>query len=108
MAGEFDTSRDSFAVSTTAISSVDPEILILRLIYMVASRYSRLPVIAAGLFGNAMSVIITLQKDNRRISTCNYMTALALADSGVLIVQLEWAVFHCIWEDNPPSELQMQ
>jgi hypothetical protein len=107
MAGEFDTSSDSFA-ATNSVTTVDPEILVLRLVYMIASRYAALPVIAAGIFGNAMSVIITLQKDNRRISTCNYMTALALADSVVLIVELEWTVFQTTWAYNPPSVLQMK
>lgn len=38
-----------------------------------------------GLPGNLMSLLVTLRKDNRRISTCVYMAALAIVDSGVLI-----------------------
>ena len=38
-----------------------------------------------GIPGNLMSLLITLKKQNRRISTCVYMAALALVDSVVLI-----------------------
>jgi hypothetical protein len=38
-----------------------------------------------GIPGNVMSLLVTLKKDNRRISTCMYMAALALIDSTVLV-----------------------
>jgi hypothetical protein len=60
-----------------------------------------------GLFGNVMSIIITLQQDNRRISTCSYMTALAFADSTVLI-ELAWGMACIFWAIEPPSEFTMQ
>jgi hypothetical protein len=38
-----------------------------------------------GLPGNMMSLLITLKRDNRKISTCIYMAALALVDSVVIV-----------------------
>jgi hypothetical protein len=42
-------------------------------------------IIVFGIPGNTMSLLITLKKDNRRISTCIYMASLALVDSGVIV-----------------------
>jgi hypothetical protein len=38
-----------------------------------------------GVFGNIMSLCVTSMKDNRRISTCVYMSGLAVVDTCVLI-----------------------
>jgi hypothetical protein len=38
-----------------------------------------------GVFGNIMSFCVTSKKDNRRISTCVYMSGLAVVDTCVLI-----------------------
>jgi hypothetical protein len=42
--------------------------------------------VGLGVPGNMMSLMITMKKDNRQISTCIYMAALAIVDTGVLIV----------------------
>jgi hypothetical protein len=42
--------------------------------------------VGLGIPGNLMSLMITMKKDNRQISTCIYMAALAVVDSGVLIL----------------------
>jgi hypothetical protein len=96
------------AMSVSARPAINPEVLVLRIVYIIATRYSWILIVGVGLFGNFMSIIITLQENNRRISTCNYMTALALADSGVLVAQLVWGIFLHIWETNPPTEFDMQ
>ncbi|XP_064652611.1 mu-type opioid receptor-like [Lineus longissimus] len=85
----------------------DPEVLVLRLIYLIVTKYSWIVIVPIGLFGNVMAIIVTLQKDNRRISTCNYMTALALADSNTLLV-LAWGMVLMSWRTDPPTEFAMQ
>jgi hypothetical protein len=77
-------------------------------VYIIATKYSWMVTVAFGLFGNVMSIIVTLQKDNRRISTCNYMAALAMADTIVLVNECAWRTFFHIWDENPPTELGMQ
>ncbi|XP_064631722.1 thyrotropin-releasing hormone receptor-like [Lineus longissimus] len=42
--------------------------------------------VGLGVPGNMMSLLITMKDDNRQISTCIYMAALAIVDTGVLIV----------------------
>ena len=41
-----------------------------------------------GLIGNTLSLFVVLQKKNRRISCCSYMTALAVCDNGSLLTLL--------------------
>jgi hypothetical protein len=42
--------------------------------------------VGLGIPGNMMSLMITMKRDNRQISTCIYMAALAVVDTGALIV----------------------
>ena len=85
----------------------DPSIIAMRLVYHVVTKYLWMLVVGIGLFGNIMSIIVTLQKENRRISTCNYMAALALADSMVLI-EVAWGMARLFWMSGQPSEFTMQ
>jgi hypothetical protein len=62
---------------------------------------------AIGLFGNVMSIMITLQKDNRRISTCNYMTGLAMADTSVLIEYI-WSMYVFFYGTVEPTDFVVQ
>jgi hypothetical protein len=94
--------------AVSAVAPVDPEVLVLRVVYEITVKYAWMAVIILGLFGNVMSIIINLQKDNRRISTCNYMTVLALADSGVLVEECAWRSFFHVWNENFPQEFDMQ
>jgi hypothetical protein len=89
------------------VQDVGHVVLALRIVYLVVTKYSWIVIVVVGLFGNAMSITITLQKDNRRISTCIYMTALALADSTVLI-ELAWGMAWLFWGTHPPSVFAMQ
>jgi hypothetical protein len=91
----------------SSVTTVDPAVLDLRLVYLIVAKYSWIPIVSVGLFGNVMSIMITLQKDNRRISTCNYMTGLALADSTVLIEYL-WSMFVIFYRTEQPSEFVLQ
>jgi hypothetical protein len=94
--------------NNTSISLVvDPMVLDLRLVYLIVTKYAWMVVAFIGLFGNVMSIVITLQKDNRRISTCNYMTGLAFADSGVLI-EYVWGMSVLCLATEPPSLLVME
>jgi hypothetical protein len=93
-------------VGTAPVVSYD--VLVLRLVYIIATKYAWIFTVVFGLFGNMMSIIITLQKDNRRISTCNYMAALAMADSIVVVNECAWRTYFHFWDSNPPTELDMQ
>ncbi|XP_064629378.1 mu-type opioid receptor-like [Lineus longissimus] len=98
---------DVEASMATVRDDVDHEVLVLRIVYIIVTKYSWIIIAIVGLFGNVMSIIITLQKKNRHISTCNYMTALALADTMVLI-ELIWAMILMFWTTDPLSEFAMQ
>ncbi|XP_064636935.1 mu-type opioid receptor-like [Lineus longissimus] len=112
MAGEADAavvaSASTAVMAVTAAPTVGPEILVLQLVYVIAVKYAWMFIVAFGLFGNVMSIMITMQKDNRRISTCNYMTALAMADSIVLVNEGIWRIFFHVWDSDFPTELDMQ
>ncbi|XP_064642987.1 growth hormone secretagogue receptor type 1-like [Lineus longissimus] len=101
------------AVSTvvfwTATTEVDPAVLTLRILYKIFTQYVFAVVVVLALFGNVMSILVTVQKDNRKISTCNYMTALAVVDSNVTIAH-GWALAWIFWApaEDAPSELAMQ
>jgi hypothetical protein len=105
---------DTMAMSPMAVTTdtnvpfVDPEVEMLRLVYLIATKYAWMVTVVLGLFGNAMSIMITLQKDNRRISTCNYMTALAVADSIALANDAAWKVCFHVWSEDFPTELDLQ
>ncbi|XP_064637214.1 delta-type opioid receptor-like [Lineus longissimus] len=92
-------------------TEVDPAVEALRILYVVFTEYAWVVIVLPGIFGNVMSMVMSLQAENRRVSTCNYMTALALADSAVLI-ELAWgwrglgAIFW--FKESPPSELAKQ
>jgi hypothetical protein len=89
------------------IMAADSALLVLRIVYLIATKYSWIPIVVTGLFGNVMTITITLQKDNRRISTCNYMTGLALADSMVLI-EYTWSMLVLFYGTEEPSEFVLQ
>ncbi|XP_064637312.1 cysteinyl leukotriene receptor 1-like [Lineus longissimus] len=102
---------DTLDASSTAVRTlpwVDPEEYALNLVFLITTRYSWIVIIAVGLFGNVMSIIITLQKDNRKISTCNYMTALAMADTVVLHIEIAWGSYFHVWDTDPPTEFELQ
>ncbi|XP_064638356.1 uncharacterized protein LOC135494367 [Lineus longissimus] len=52
--------------------------------------------IVVGVFGNVMSLLVTTRKDNRKISTCCFMSGLACVDTMVLLVDACYrvAIFH--------------
>jgi hypothetical protein len=93
----------------TPTTEVDPAVLALRLLYYLFTEYIFAIVAVLALFGNVMSILITLQKENRKISTCNYMAALAIVDSNVTIAH-GWALAWIFWAppEEAPSELAMQ
>ncbi|XP_064642591.1 proteinase-activated receptor 1-like [Lineus longissimus] len=67
----------------------------------VLSKWASFFIVAIGIVGNTMSLLITTKKDNRRISTCVYMTALASVDTVVLINEFVHAIlskFPDVWK----------
>jgi hypothetical protein len=62
----------------------------------IVTRYLWMLVVILGIPGNLLSMAISLQKDNRRISTCRYMAALACADTQKGIVTA-WAYSIMFW-----------
>jgi hypothetical protein len=75
-------------------SNLEMDILV-RIIYIV-TRYLWMWVVILGIPGNLLSLAISLQKDNRRISTCLYVAALASADTTKLVVAA-WAYTVMFW-----------
>ncbi|XP_064622981.1 FMRFamide receptor-like [Lineus longissimus] len=71
-------------VNATAATK-SPAVETLEYIYWVASYIYYVPTVI-GVPGNIMSILVTMQKDNRRISTSVYMTALAVVDTLTLLV----------------------
>jgi hypothetical protein len=87
---------------------VDPNVLdLLRIVYVFFTKYVWMIIVFFGLLGNFISIAITLQKENRRISTCNYMTALALADTSTLL-EYGWSMAVVFWGTDPPSQFTSQ
>jgi hypothetical protein len=68
----------------------------LKLIYMLLTKYTWCIPLIIGVPGNMISIMITCKKSNRHISSCTYMTALAVADTMVLIC-LSWAQVLLHW-----------
>jgi hypothetical protein len=64
-------------------------------------------IVVMGIPGNILSIFVTLQRQNRRISTCVYMTALASADTMVLI-EAAWGHVVTFWRPQKPTEFEMQ
>jgi uncharacterized membrane protein YciS (DUF1049 family) len=77
-------------------------------VYTIATKYAWIVIAVFGIVGNVMSISITLQKNNRRISTCNYMTALAVADTVTLISETAWKTCFHVWSATFPTELYIQ
>ncbi|XP_064633308.1 galanin receptor 2b-like [Lineus longissimus] len=97
----------SDAWTMEAEGPVGSSVLALRVVYKIFTEYLWIAVTVLALFGNGMSILITIQKDNRRISTCSYMTALAVVDTNVTIAN-GWALIWMFWAPAPPSELALQ
>jgi hypothetical protein len=72
----------------------------------VFSRYLWTTFFCLGLPGNTLSFIISLKKENRRVSTCNFMTALAAADS-LMVIVVAWSRILVISAQGA-SELHIQ
>ena len=72
----------------------------------VAPKYLWIVVECFGLPGNVLSLLVSFQRNNRRVSTCNYIAALASADSLVLIT-IGFANL-VIWYGLPATEFHLQ
>jgi hypothetical protein len=72
------------------------EIEILATTLHIVTKYLWMVVVIVGIPGNLVSLAISLQKDNRGISTCTYMAALACADTQKLVVTA-WAYSVLFW-----------
>ena len=60
-----------------------------------------------GLIGNFLAIAVTLQKQNRVVSMCCYMRALALADSAVLL-EWCWSMPLYFWKNEKIPERLIQ
>jgi hypothetical protein len=73
--------------------------------FFTLTRYIWIIIPCVGLPGNVMCIVVALQKDNRKVSTCAYMVGLACADSLSLGENL-WC-YNVIFLAQP-SESEMQ
>jgi hypothetical protein len=73
---------------------------VLELILTILTKWSPPVYITLGVFGNIISLLISLKGHNRKISTCVYMCGLAIMDTLVLLEQLIHVVFvsHRVYE----------
>jgi hypothetical protein len=71
----------SISPETTTTSQA---VAFLEYVCFMIAKWWTVVVVGFGLPGNVMSLMITLKKDNRRISTCVYMASLAIVDTCVL------------------------
>jgi hypothetical protein len=62
-------------------NATSPHFPVLETAFLVLTRYLWMLPVLAGLPGNLLSILVALQRDNRKVSTCVYMVALAGADS---------------------------
>ena len=58
-----------------------------------------------GIIGNTMTLLVTRIKENRRISTCVYMSALSVMDTIVLFIMAAWEILFVFghgwqWEED--------
>jgi hypothetical protein len=71
--------------STAITETLDLRIPWLRIIYLTLVKYFFYTGFVVGIPGNFMSILVMMQKDNRKLSTGVYMTSLAIVDSMTLI-----------------------
>ncbi|XP_064644611.1 galanin receptor 2b-like [Lineus longissimus] len=53
----------------------------LEIVYTILTKWAPYPIFTIGFFGNTLSLLITTKQENRHITTCVYMTALAVIDN---------------------------
>jgi hypothetical protein len=58
---------------------------VMEIAILITKKWTYFIFIVIGLFGNTASFMITAKKQNRRITTCVYMTALAVVDNILLV-----------------------
>ena len=60
-----------------------------------------LPIIVPiGLVGNTLSLVVMLQRKNRRIPCCMFMAALAVSDNGIMLCATYFWVMTEVWPDH--------
>ena len=68
---------------------------------IVMKKWLLFPFAALGMFGNVVTLCVTAKKENRRLTTCIYMSALAVMDNVFLIAWASYslAVYHGLGDD---------
>jgi hypothetical protein len=85
---------------TVLPGSLDPSIpvasyLAMEIGLIILKEWMVYPMFAFGFFGNLISLLITTKRENRRITTCIYMTILAIIDNLFLTT---WVVNNLLLE----------
>ena len=63
--------------------------------------------VPVGLFGNTLSFLVMTRKQNRQVSCCVYMAALAICDNFMLFSGVEyWSATNGVWETRQFSSLE--
>ena len=78
------------------VTGAGPRYHHLELALLALTKYVPFFTCAVGIPGNFISFLVTMKKDNRRISTCIYMAAIAVMDTMVLfgVLGLRIVVMH--------------
>ena len=84
---------DNATLAVLEISS-QAEYKSLEIAITVLSKWPSVVYTPLGLFGNFMTFLISLSKENRAISVCVYMCALSVVDSIVLLNNLSYRILH--------------
>ena len=74
-----------FTVSHGGTTPRDDHVALLEHVTVMLYKWWTVVSVGLGVPGNLMSLMITMKKDNRKISTCIYMAGLAVVDSCVLL-----------------------
>jgi hypothetical protein len=65
-------------------------------IYYIVTKFTWWTPLIIGVPGNIICIMITFKKTNRHISSCSYMSALAIADT-MTLVSVSWALTLIHW-----------
>ena len=85
---------DENVTSKEVESTSQEEYKSLEIAITVLSKWPTVVYTPLGLFGNFMTFLISLSKENRAISVCVYMCALSIVDSIVLLNNFSYRILH--------------
>ena len=96
-------------MNVSNMSTVDPHsdvIQLMQVIYEILTKYIWMITVVVGIPGNMLSIVVTTREQNRRLSPCVYMTAMAVVDTLQLVGMVCWVPL--IWWDLLPADIDFE